>query len=135
MSRQRLPAALLGQLAERFKALAEPNRLAILSTLHGGELSVGELVTETGLGQANVSKHLDVLRRYGFVDRRKDGLNAFYRVSDREVFRICDVMCLPAGTTSAHRPPSSAHRRHPLSSPDPVPRRHAAGAEAPRRPY
>ena len=91
--RQRLPATLLGQLADRFKALAEPNRLAILSTLHRGELTVGALVQETGLGQANVSRHLDVLRRYGFVERRKDGLNAFYRIADREVFGICDIMC------------------------------------------
>ncbi len=93
MSKGRLPAAMLDQLADRFKALAEPNRLAILSTLHAGELSVGELVDETGLGQANVSKHLDVLRRYGFVERRKDGLNVFYRVADKAVFRICDIMC------------------------------------------
>ncbi len=89
----RLPAAILDRLADRFKALAEPNRLAILSLLHAGELSVGELVDETGLGQANVSKHLDVLRRSGFVERRKDGLNAFYRLADNEVFRICDIMC------------------------------------------
>jgi DNA-binding transcriptional ArsR family regulator len=93
MSRSRLPAAMLETLAERFKALAEPNRLAILSTLHAGELSVGELVRETGLGQANVSKHLDVLRRYGFLERRKHGLNVFYRLADRDVFRICDLMC------------------------------------------
>jgi DNA-binding transcriptional ArsR family regulator len=93
MTRGRLPAAMLDRLAERFKALAEPNRLAILSALHAGELSVSELVEETGLGQANASKHLDVLRRYGFVERRKDGLNVFYRLADREVFRICDIMC------------------------------------------
>lgn len=101
MSKGRLPAALLNDLAERFKALAEPNRLAILSTLHAGELSVGELVDATGLGQANVSKHLDVLRRYGFVARRKDGLNVFYRVADEDVFRICDIMCRPARRGSA----------------------------------
>lgn len=93
MKKARLPEALLDQLAERFKALAEPSRLAILSALHGGELSVGELVEETELGQANVSKHLDVLRRYRFVDRRKDGLNVFYKVVDKDVFRICDIMC------------------------------------------
>jgi DNA-binding transcriptional ArsR family regulator len=109
----RIPAEILGQLAERFKALAEPNRLAILSTLHGGELSVGALVGVTGLGQANVSKHLDVLRRHGFVERRKAGLNAIYRLADREVFRICDIMC---------RPPRPPHH---------VPRRQGAGAEAP----
>ena len=100
--RSRLPAASLDQLADRFKALAEPNRLAMLSALHAGELTVGELVDETGLGQANVSKHLDVLRRYGFVDRRKDGLNVFYRLADKDVFRICDLMCgRPAGSRPA----------------------------------
>ncbi len=114
MSDTRLPGALLDQLAGRFKALAEPNRLAILSTLHAGELSVSALVQETGLGQANVSRHLDVLRRHGFVDRRKEGLNVFYRIADREVFRICDIMC---------RPP------HTLPH---VPRRQVARAEAPR---
>ncbi len=108
MKAARLPAALLARLADRFKALAEPNRLAILSTLHEGEQSVGELVNATGLGQANVSKHLDTLRRYGFVERRKDGLNVFYRVADKDVFRICDIMCMP-----------------PLT-PHPVPRRQVA---------
>ncbi len=110
MSKGRLPAEVLDQLADRFKALAEPNRLAILSALHAGELSVGELVDVTELGQANVSKHLDVLRRYGFVERRKDGLNVFYRVADKDVFRICDIMCgravraypLVATATRAH---------------------------------
>lgn len=106
--RERLPATLLGQLADRFKALAEPNRLAILSTLHRGELTVGALVRETGLGQANVSRHLDVLRRYGFVERRKGGLNAFYRVADREVFGICDLMCRPHHSRPLPGSPASA---------------------------
>ena len=110
MRSHRLPAALLGQLADRFKALAEPNRLAILSTLHAGELSVTELVDETRLGQANVSKHLDVLRRYGFVERRKDGLNVFYRLADKDVFRICDIMC---GRTTRGRSPIEAVARAP----------------------
>lgn len=105
MSTTRLPASVLARLADRFKALAEPNRLAILSTLHAGELSVSALVRKTGLGQANVSRHLDLLRRYGFVERRKSGLNAFYRVADEEVFRICDIMCTPPGVAAALRGP------------------------------
>jgi DNA-binding transcriptional ArsR family regulator len=97
MRRYRLSADLLNELADRFKALAEPNRLVILSELSAGERSVTELVTATDLGQANVSKHLDTLRRYGFVDRRRDGLNVLYRVADTDVFRICDIMCGRAG--------------------------------------
>lgn len=63
----------IGLIAERFKALAEPARLHILATLRAGEMTVGELTTAVELGQANVSKHLQVLHAQRFVSRRKDG--------------------------------------------------------------
>lgn len=84
---------LLGLIAERFKALAEPARLQILNALRAGEATVGELVEETELGQANVSKHLRMLHSLGFVRRRKDGLHAYYALADQTVFHLCDVMC------------------------------------------
>lgn len=80
-------------LAERFKALSEPARLQILGALRGQELSVNELVEETGLGQANVSKHLQVLYAMGFVRRRKSGLFVHYALADRKVMQLCDLMC------------------------------------------
>ena len=79
--------------AERFKALAEPARLQILNCLRAGELTVSELVEQTELGQANVSKHLQLLHALGFVSRRKEGLFVFYALADRSVFKLCDVMC------------------------------------------
>ena len=79
--------------AERFKALAEPARLQILNCLRGGELTVTELVEETEFGQANVSKHLQLLHTLGFVSRRKDGLYVYYALADKSVFQLCDVMC------------------------------------------
>jgi DNA-binding transcriptional ArsR family regulator len=45
------------------------------------------------LPQANVSKHLQVLYEAGFVDRRKDGLFAYYRIADERVLVLCEVMC------------------------------------------
>ena len=93
MSRIPLTPPVLEKLADRFKVLAEPNRLAILSTLRAGEMSVNELVDATGLGQANASKHLNVLYQSGFVQRRKDGLNVFYDLADKDVFKICDILC------------------------------------------
>ena len=84
---------LLEQLADRFKALAEVNRLAVLSELRTGERTVSELIDDTGLNQANLSKHLTQLHRLGFVARRKEGLNVYYRLSDKDVFRLCDIMC------------------------------------------
>jgi DNA-binding transcriptional ArsR family regulator len=88
-----LTPALLDRLADRFQALAEPNRLAILNAVRRGEYTVSALAEQTGLGQANLSKHLHLLHRYGFVQRRKEGLNVYYRLADQDVFKICDLMC------------------------------------------
>ena len=88
-----LTPKVLELIAERFKALAEPARLTILHALRAGELSVSDLVEESGMGQANVSKHLQVLDSLGFVKRRKDGLFVYYALADKSVFQLCDIMC------------------------------------------
>lgn len=84
---------LMGLVAERFKALGEPARLQILQALRSGERTVSELVESTDLGQANVSKHLQLLHSLGFVERRKDGLYVHYRLAGEDIFRMCDLMC------------------------------------------
>ena len=88
-----LTPELIGLIADRFKALSEPARLQILNALRRGEQTVNELVDATGLGQANVSKHLQSLFAAGFVRRRKEGLFTCYALADRTVFRLCDIMC------------------------------------------
>jgi DNA-binding transcriptional ArsR family regulator len=93
MVRKTLTLEMLVLVAERLRALAEPARLQILNELRSGERTVTELVEATGLGQANVSKHLQLLLAAGFVGRRKDGLYAKYRIADEDVFRICEIMC------------------------------------------
>ncbi|WP_207956232.1 ArsR/SmtB family transcription factor [Rubrobacter marinus] len=80
-------------LGERFKALAEPMRLRLIYALMDGERTVSELVQETGALQANVSKHLRMLLEEGIVGRRKQGLNAYYRIADPTIFELCDLMC------------------------------------------
>jgi len=84
---------LLELVAARLKVLAEPMRLRLLNALRGGERTVSELVEETGTGQANVSKHLGLLYRNRMVDRRKEGLNVFYRISDPTIFDLCELVC------------------------------------------
>lgn len=84
---------LLALIADRFKTLAEPVRLQILNALRAQELTVGQLVERTALGQANVSKHLQLLHAQGFVTRRKEGLFVYYAVANDDVFRLCDLMC------------------------------------------
>jgi DNA-binding transcriptional ArsR family regulator len=83
----------LSLIAERLKALAEPARLQILNAIRDRESTVSEIVGATGLGQTNVSKHLQLLHAHGFVSRRKDGVFVYYAVADRLVFELCEVMC------------------------------------------
>jgi len=84
---------LLELIAERFRALAEPTRLAILHALEGKERTVTELVEMTGLGQGNLSKHLQQLHGCGYVSRRRDGLFEHYALADRDVLALCEIMC------------------------------------------
>lgn len=84
---------LMALVADRFKALGDPARLSILSALRRGERTVTEMVSATELSQANVSKHLALLLRLGFVRRRRSGPYTYYALADRGVFKLCDVMC------------------------------------------
>lgn len=93
MARQTLTKAQLALIAEEFKTLAEPARLGILGVLRAGEMTVGELVEATGLGQANLSKHLQLLHAHGWVKRRKEGLFVHYSLAGDEAFRLCDIVC------------------------------------------
>lgn len=93
MSELGMTPEVLELIAARFKALAEPARLQILQALRQGERSVTDLVDETGLGQANMSKHLQQLHVLGFVQRRKEGLFVYYALADKRVLKLCDLMC------------------------------------------
>jgi DNA-binding transcriptional ArsR family regulator len=84
---------LLERIAETLKALADPTRLRLLHTLEDGELRVTDLLAVVGTTQANVSKHLAVLRQAGLVATRRDGMNVLYRVHDPMVFAICRTIC------------------------------------------
>jgi ArsR family transcriptional regulator len=84
---------LLQRIAEVLKAMADPTRLKILHSLHEDELCVSDILEIVGGSQANVSKHLSVLKRAGLVESRRDGLNVFYRISDEGVFTICRNVC------------------------------------------
>lgn len=88
-----IPDEMLEMMAEKFRMLADPTRLAILRCLMAGERSVGQVVAETGRGQANVSKHLKMLAESGLVGRRKDGLQVFYRIIDPLVEKLCNLVC------------------------------------------
>jgi ArsR family transcriptional regulator len=93
MGKIEMTPEVLELVAARFKALAEPTRLRILSVLREGERTVSELVEETGLGQANASKHLQLLHDLRYVERRREGLYTIYSLADEDVFELCDIVC------------------------------------------
>ncbi|MCD6286425.1 MAG: metalloregulator ArsR/SmtB family transcription factor [Anaerolineae bacterium] len=80
--------ATLEELAELYKALSHPKRLAILGTLQGKELCVCEIEETLHLRQAYVSQQLTVLREASLVCFRKDGLHIWYSVSRPEVYAL-----------------------------------------------
>jgi DNA-binding transcriptional ArsR family regulator len=84
---------LLEKIADRLKAMADPMRLRILHVLQDGERCVNDILGQVGGSQANVSKHLSVLRRVGLVECRRDGVNVYYRIGDPTVFAICESVC------------------------------------------
>jgi DNA-binding transcriptional ArsR family regulator len=65
----------------------------LLRALMQREHTVNELVHHTRLGQANVSKHLQVLHATGFVHRRKTGLFVHYAIADRQITKLWDLIC------------------------------------------
>src|SRR5918994_7449529 len=67
-------------LADRFKALNEPTRVAIVNRLAGAdEVCVCVFVDELDLSQPTISHHLRVLRDAGLVESTRRGTWGYYR--------------------------------------------------------
>jgi DNA-binding transcriptional ArsR family regulator len=94
---------MIEEMADFFKVLSEPLRLALLMELRGSEKSVSELAAFAGTSLANVSKHLMIMRRAGIVERRKDGNQVRYRLSSETILEICDFICKDIRSRLDHR--------------------------------
>jgi DNA-binding transcriptional ArsR family regulator len=84
--------------ADRLKALADPDRLRIVQVLRGGPRNVSELTAELGAEIANVSHHLQILKRERIVETEKQGRFVVYRLHP-EVFEATRAAgdCLDLG--------------------------------------
>jgi DNA-binding transcriptional ArsR family regulator len=63
------------------RALAEPNRQAILRLVRDKPHSVGEIQEHFDISQQAVSQHLQVLADAGLVDVKRDGKRRLYVVN------------------------------------------------------
>jgi DNA-binding transcriptional ArsR family regulator len=61
------------------KAIAAPNRRAILRLVRDGELSAGEIASHFDVTRPAVSQHLNVLKEAGLVSERRNGTRRLYR--------------------------------------------------------
>jgi len=85
------PSALT-QVADYFKVLSELSRLQVLCSLKSGTKNVTEIMEETGLGQANVSKHLKILAQSGIVSRTPQGVSVYYEIVEPFIFELCELV-------------------------------------------
>lgn len=83
----------LTQVADYFKVLSEVSRILVLCSLKSGPKNVKEIMENTNLGQANVSKHLKILKDAGFVIRQQEGVSAYYEIVDPIIFELCELVC------------------------------------------
>lgn len=89
--------------AALFSVLSEPTRLRILQLLQAGPASVGQIVDQLGLKQANVSKQLSIMQNAGIVARRQEGNRAFYSISMAVVLDICSLVCAGVADVARQR--------------------------------
>jgi DNA-binding transcriptional ArsR family regulator len=83
-----IDADLTAQVAEIFKALADPTRVRILHALLHAELCVGDLAAVLEMSESAVSHQLRLLRGLRVVRARRDGKLVYYALDDEHVTRL-----------------------------------------------
>lgn len=90
-----LSAAAAADAARIFKAIADPNRLRLLSLVkasESGERCVCDLTEPLGLGQPTVSHHLKTLVDAGLLQREKRGTWAYYSLVPGALERVAGFL-------------------------------------------
>lgn len=97
--REPLTAEAAIELAGAFKALADPGRLRLLSSIAsraGQEACVCDLSAGVELTQPTISHHLKVLRQAGLLTSERRASWVYYRVVPEAFQRLSQVLVLNA---------------------------------------
>lgn len=70
-----------GELDLALRALADPNRRAILAVVRAGPRPVGQIAEQVGLSQQTTSHHLGVLRSAGLASRTTEGTRHLFAIN------------------------------------------------------
>ena len=87
------PPEYLAPVADYFKVLSEISRLQILGCLRERAMNVSEIGEATGLGQANLSKHLKMLTEAEILSRQPQGVAVYYKIKEPMIFELCELVC------------------------------------------
>jgi DNA-binding transcriptional ArsR family regulator len=118
-----------------FKALADPTRVQLVTLLakQRRPMTVGEIVSVSGVGQSTVSHHLKALAEVRFVVSEQSGTSRWYRINEacvscfpsaadivmgRQVPEPPGCDASPVGGARPARSHLATRRRH-LNRPDP----------------
>ncbi len=78
----------IGDLAEMFRLMGDPNRLRILLLVLEGPHAVGDVAAATGLSPSLVSHNLGRLRAARLVRAERRGKQVFYEAADAHVSSV-----------------------------------------------
>lgn len=88
-------------LEKQLKALADKNRLTLLSCLKNGEVCVCDLVEVLQISQPAVSQQLKKLKEAGIILERKNGIWKYYRLAE-SLPEVVNVVLNELPTTGCH---------------------------------
>ena len=75
----------LVQVAEFFKAFADPTRLRIINALLIAEMCVCDIAALLNMTQPAISYHLKTLRQTQLIKYRRDGKIVYYSLNDEHI--------------------------------------------------
>ncbi|MGX7703588.1 ArsR/SmtB family transcription factor [Methylobacterium sp. Gmos1] len=105
----------VGDVAEVFRLLGEPNRLRIVLDCLETDRTVGEIGEALGLSQSLTSHHLRLLRTARILRAIRHGRHVAYAIDDDHVRDVLRGMV--AHYTEPHE--HAHHHEHPEEEPDP----------------
>ena len=94
----------IGELAEVFRLLGEPNRLRMVLACLEAPRNVGDLVETLGLSQTLVSHHLRLLRTAHVLRGDRQGRQVNYAIDDEHVRDTVRNMVAHLTEPHDHRP-------------------------------
>ncbi|HUW64674.1 MAG TPA: metalloregulator ArsR/SmtB family transcription factor [Spirochaetia bacterium] len=78
------------EVADFLQGFSNPVRVEIMCSLRDGEKSVGDIAGRVGAKQSNISQQLQILMAKGYVAKRREERNIYYRVQKTEIYEVME---------------------------------------------